>query len=96
MALPGVEEKLHFGSPSFRRDGRIFIQISDKKNEAIFKLSPAHQEILFETRPNAFRAEVWGSIRWARLMLDAIEAEDLPELVREAYDQAAAKSRKRK
>jgi hypothetical protein len=46
LKLDEVEEKSHFGSPSFRRAGKIFIQTSDKNNEAIFKLSPAHQEML--------------------------------------------------
>ncbi len=90
LALDGVEEKGHFGSPSFRFGGRIFIQISDKKNEAIFKLSPVHQEILFETRPDAFRAEIWGSIRWTRATLNLIPASELKSLVQEAYDQVAA------
>jgi predicted DNA-binding protein (MmcQ/YjbR family) len=94
LALAGVEEKSHFGSPSFRFEGRIFIQISDKKNEAIFKLSPMHQEILFDTRPDAFRPEIWGSIRWSRLVLDAIAASELPALVREAYEQVAAPRKK--
>jgi predicted DNA-binding protein (MmcQ/YjbR family) len=94
LALPGVEEKSHFGSPSFRFEGRIFIQISDKKNEAIFKLSPMHQEILFDTRPDAFKPEVWGKIRWSRLMLDAIATNELSELVREAYEQVAKPNRK--
>jgi predicted DNA-binding protein (MmcQ/YjbR family) len=91
LALPGVEEKPHFGSPSFRFGGKIFIQISGEKGEAIFKLSPMHQEILFETRPDAFHAEIWGNIRWTRLMLDHIAADELTALVREAYDQVAAK-----
>lgn len=93
-ALPRVEEKSHFGSPSFRFEGRIFIQISAKKNETIFKLSPMHQEILFDTRPDAFKPEIWGSIRWARLMLDAIAANELPELMREAYEQVTKPAKK--
>jgi hypothetical protein len=50
LALPNVEQKPHFGSRSYRAGGKIFIQASATKNEAIFKLSPARQEILFETR----------------------------------------------
>jgi predicted DNA-binding protein (MmcQ/YjbR family) len=96
LALPGVEEKAHFGSPSFRFGGKIFIQISGEKGEAIFKLSPMHQEILFETRPDAFHAEIWGNIRWTRILLDQVAAEELKPLVQEAYDQVAAKPAKTK
>lgn len=95
LALAGVEEKDHFGSPSFRAGGRIFIQTGDDKNEAIFKLSPMHQEILFETRPDAFRPEIWGAIRWTRVCLDAIAAGELQSLVREAYDQVTGKPAKK-
>jgi len=93
-ALDGVEEKSHFGSPSFRFGGRIFIQTSTEKNEAIFKLSPVHQEILFETRPDAFRPEAWGAIRWTRIFLDRVPRGELEALVQEAYDQVALAPKK--
>jgi predicted DNA-binding protein (MmcQ/YjbR family) len=93
LALPNVEQKPHFGSRSYRAGGKIFIQTSAAKNEAIFKLSPVRQEILFETRPDAFQPEIWGAIRWARLTLDHIAAAELPELVREAYEQVTRKAK---
>ena len=89
LALDGVEEKGHFGSPSFRANGRIFIQVGEESNEAIFKLSPVHQEILFETRPDAFKPEIWGAIRWTCIVLDRIAPDELKSLVREAYGQVA-------
>jgi hypothetical protein len=96
LALPGVEEKSHFGTPDFRYDGHIFAQMSDKKNEVILKLLPDHQEMLFEASPQAFRPEIWGKIRWTRAILSKISAEDLKPLVREAYDRVAAKPVKAK
>ena len=95
LALDGVEEKGHFGSPSFRANGRIFIQVGEESNEAIFKLSPVHQEILFETRPEAFKPEIWGAIRWTCIVLDHIAPDELKSLVREAYDQVAGKAAKK-
>jgi hypothetical protein len=96
LALPGVEEKSHFGTPDFRRGGRIFVQLSDKKNEAILKLLPAHQEMLFEASPQAFKPEIWGKLRWTRAMLSKITKDDLKALVREAYDNVGAKPAKAK
>ena len=95
LALPGVEEKSHFGTPDFRYDGHIFVQLSDKKDEAILKLLPAHQEMLFEASPQAFKPAIWGKIRWTRAILSKISAEDLKPLVREAYDRVAAKPAKK-
>jgi hypothetical protein len=89
MALPGAEEVPHFGSPSFRRGGRIFIQINESTNEGIFKLSAVHQEMLFEKLPETFKPEIWGRIRWARVTLADVPYGELKMLVREAYDQVA-------
>jgi len=88
-ALPGVEVKDHFGSPSFRRNGRIFAQAVVDANQAILKLSPSHQEFLFEARADTFKPEVWGRIRWTRVDLDGIEKPELRQLVQEAYEQVA-------
>ncbi|MGN6149414.1 MAG: MmcQ/YjbR family DNA-binding protein [Rhizomicrobium sp.] len=93
LALPGVEEQSHFGVPSFRFEGRIFVEISEK-NEAIFKLPKLHQEVLFDSRPKAFKPAIWGAIRWARLFLDHIDARELPGLVREAYDEVTKPKKK--
>jgi hypothetical protein len=96
LALPGVEEKSHFGTPDFRFDNHIFAQMSNKKNEAILKLLPTHQEMLFEASPQAFKPEIWGKLRWTRAMLSKISIEDLKPLVREAYDRVATKPTKAK
>ena len=94
MALPGVEEKSHFGTPSFRFEGRMFAEISEKKSEAILKLSKLHQEVLFDSRPDAFKPAIWGAIRWTRLFLDHVDVRELRELVREAYDEVAKPKKK--
>jgi hypothetical protein len=70
--------------------------MSGKKNEAILKLLPEHQEMLFEVSPETFRPEIWGSIRWTRAMLQRLDMQDLKALVREAYDRVAAKPKRAK
>ncbi len=89
LALDGVEEKPHFGTPSYRMNGKMFAEAIPDSNEAIFKLSKMHQEFLFDTRPDTFRPAIWGAIRWARIALTGVAARELKELVREAYDQVA-------
>ena len=98
MALPGVLQKPHFGSQSYRApNGKMFAEANDARNEAILKLSSARQEILFEVRPETFQPAIWGAIRWSRITLNEIDAKELPELVREAYDQVtSAKPSKKK
>ncbi|HEX4301350.1 MAG TPA: MmcQ/YjbR family DNA-binding protein [Rhizomicrobium sp.] len=92
LALDGVTEKSHFGTPSWRAaNGKMFAEANEDKNEAIFKLSKMHQEILFETRPKTFQPAIWGAIRWCRVALDGVSAGELKELVREAYDEVTIK-----
>ena|ERR1700744_6371479 len=89
LALDGVEEKSHFGTPSFRVNGKMFVEAGEP--EGIFKLSKVHQEILFETRPETFRPAIWGAIRWARIVLENVDAQEIEALVREAYDEVTIK-----
>ena len=91
LALEGVEEKAHFGTPSWRVGGKMFAEASADGSTAILKLSKLHQEILFETRPQTFTPAIWGAIRWCRIALDGVAADELKELVREAYDEVVRK-----
>ena len=45
MALPEVEEKLHFDMPSFRVKNKIFATIHEKDNRAMVKLSLVGQSV---------------------------------------------------
>ncbi len=91
MALEGVEEKSHFGTPSWRAGGKMFAEAKADGSSAIFKLPKLHQEILFETRPQTFTPAIWGAIRWCRVALDGVAAEELKDLLREAYDEVTRK-----
>lgn len=45
MALPGTEEKDHFGMPSFRVNNRIFSTLWVKENKMMIKLSLIDQSV---------------------------------------------------
>ncbi|HJQ58148.1 MAG TPA: MmcQ/YjbR family DNA-binding protein, partial [Vineibacter sp.] len=64
MALPGAEEKDHFGRPSFRVGGKIFATLWPAEKRAVLKLPADHQTLLFEAQPDAFSPARWGSIVW--------------------------------
>ena len=49
------------------------------------KLDNARQEILFEVRPEVFKPMVAGAMRWSWVDIEAIDREELAELVREAW-----------
>lgn len=57
LSLPGAEERDHFGSPSFRVGGKIFVQLSSGEGadaRALAKLTPADQAALIMTAPATF------------------------------------------
>jgi hypothetical protein len=55
------------------------------------KLSSAHQELLFEARPEVFRPMTAGALRWSFVDIDALDADEAAELVREAWTQIVPK-----
>jgi hypothetical protein len=55
------------------------------------KLDKNHQELLFEARPEVFRPMIVGPMRWSRVEIDALDTQELGELVREAWTMVVPK-----
>jgi hypothetical protein len=55
------------------------------------KLSPARQELLFEARPEVFQPMMAGALRWSFVEIAALDADEVGELVREAWTQIVPK-----
>ena len=51
----------------------------------ILKLDKAHQELLFEIRPETFQKCPVGTSHWSYVELDHLDADELAGLVREAW-----------
>jgi hypothetical protein len=54
MALPGTEEKDHFGIPSFRANNRIFSTLWVKENRMMVKLPLIEQSVFNSFDPAVF------------------------------------------
>ncbi len=92
LALPEAEEKDHFGAPSFRVNGKIFAQIAVRDGaKAILRLPQGRRELLWEVRPEAFTPCVWGKSISCYVALEAIEPDELAELVRASWIEVAPK-----
>jgi hypothetical protein len=91
LALPDVEEKSHFGQPDFRVANKIFADLGREGGRATLKLTIESQAQLLEARPEAFSPAPgqWGSAGWTYIVLDAIRAGDLRELLLGAWGQVA-------
>jgi hypothetical protein len=55
------------------------------------KLDRHHQELLFEVRPEVFKPMVVGAMRWSWVAIGALDADEIAELVREAWTQIVPK-----
>lgn len=60
-------------------------------DRTILKLDKAHQELLFEIRPETFRKCKVGTGHWSYVELDRLDDAELAGLVREAWAQVVPK-----
>lgn len=94
MSLPGATEKDHFGSRSFRVDGKIFAQVSAESGRALVKLTAANQDALMTADPETFLpAPSWGRYGWTYVVLPRANKRQLESLLRESYDQVRSPRR---
>ena len=88
-SLPGVEEDAWYGEPLFRVGKKSFVHTW--KGRVIMKLDGAHQELLFEARPDVFTPYTAGALRWSFVEIGALDAEEVTALVREAWTMVVPK-----
>lgn len=94
LALPEMVEAPHFTRTSFRVNGRIVAQDTERGGEAGFAIvnAPLGQaEVLVEVRPETFDFATWGAWRGLRVRLDTVDADELAELVGDAWHRIAPK-----
>jgi len=89
LALPGVTEGDMMGEVAFRVGRKGFVHAW--RGGIFMKLDKYRQEILFEARPEVFRPMVVGAMRWSWVAIEALDAEEIGELVREAWTQIVPK-----
>ena len=83
MALPLVRESDMLGEPAFKVGKKGFVHAW--KGGVFMKLDKGRQELLFEVRPEVFKPMVAGAMRWSWVGIEALEPDELAELVREAW-----------
>ncbi|HMC93691.1 MAG TPA: MmcQ/YjbR family DNA-binding protein [Polyangia bacterium] len=83
LTLPGAWENEWYGQPSFQVGSKGFVQ--GFRGRTIMKLDRHHQELLFEARPDVFTPMIAGALRWSWVEIDALDADEIADLVREAW-----------
>jgi len=90
LALPEVEERDHFGRPSFRVRNKLFVTLPEP-GRANLKVPMDEHAALIAERPEVFRDVVWGQIHRVGVDLSAIDADELAELIEMAWAEVAPK-----
>jgi hypothetical protein len=89
LTLPGAWENDWRGNPLFQVGKKGFVQTW--QGRVIMKLDRDHQELLFEARPDVFSPYTAGALRWSWVDIEALDAGELADLVREAWTQVVPK-----
>ncbi|HEY8004142.1 MAG TPA: MmcQ/YjbR family DNA-binding protein [Phenylobacterium sp.] len=83
LALPGVREAPHMGEPKLAVGRKGIAHLWGKR--VLMKLEAGHQELLFEARPDVFRPFTAGAMRWSWVDMEALDVDEVPGLVLEAW-----------
>jgi hypothetical protein len=89
LSMPGAEEIAYRGNPWFNVGTKSFVLVLEGRT--VMKLGPARQEFLFEARPEVFTPFRFGPNVWAYVEIEALAADELAGLVREAWAQIVPK-----
>ena len=89
LTLPEVSERSSYGEPDFCFRGKSFAL--QWQGRIILKLDRAHQDLLFEIRPETFKPCKVATVHWSYVELDHIEESELRTLVIEAWTTVAPK-----
>jgi hypothetical protein len=85
LALPGAAEVEWYGQPGFNVGKKTFVCCWGAERRWIFKLPRAHQDLLFEVRPDVFQPFRAGAMIWAYVDLKALTAKEARLLAIEAW-----------
>ena len=97
MALPEVEEKEAWGSPTFRVTGKMFAMYvnnhhGDGEIALWLKAPPGIQALLVEAAPDKFFIPPYqGPFGWIGVRLDKTDDDEIASHVRQAYQMVASK-----
>jgi hypothetical protein len=89
LALPGVAESDMMGEVAFKVGRKGFVHAW--RGGFFIKLDQYRQELLFEARPDVFRPMIVGAMRWSWVKIEALDADEMAELVHEAWTQIVPK-----
>jgi predicted DNA-binding protein (MmcQ/YjbR family) len=98
LALPGAEERSHFGHPDFRVKNRIFAGLAPDGKRGTLKLTPETQEVVMSARPAVFMpaAGAWGRSGWTYVVLTKATRAEVSRLLDESHGLVSSPRRRKR
>ena len=95
LALPGAEEKSHFGKADFRVRDKIFASLKDDRT-GVIKLTPEEQSVMVDAEPRIFQPIPggWGRKGWTKIELAAADEVTLKSALLMAWRNVVPKTLK--
>jgi hypothetical protein len=95
LALPGAEEKSHFGKADFRVRDKIFASLKDDRT-GVIKLTPEEQSFIVDAEPRIFQPIPggWGRKGWTKIELAAADEVTLKSALLMAWRNVVPKTLK--
>lgn len=90
--LPGATEQETWGHPTFRVRKKMFAGMAADGTTVSIKAVKEEQEALVQSAPDTFFVPKYVGVHgWVGVTLDAVERDELEELLTEAWRMTAAK-----
>lgn len=92
LSLPEAEEIETWGHPTFRVRKKLFATMAPDDSDASVKSTLPEQQALIQSQPDVFGIPDYvGRYGWIRVRLDAVDPDELRELLVEAWRRTAPK-----
>ena len=93
LELDGASESSHHGSPDFRHRNRIVVNLDEVQQSITIKLPLDEQAALIERDGGTFSLPGgWAKHGWTTISLAAADADELRELIGQAWDDAKTRA----
>lgn len=92
LSLPEAEEIQTWGHPTFRVRKKLFATMAPDGSDASIKATIPEQQALIQSQPDVFGIPDYvGRYGWLSVRLDAVDPDELRELLVEAWRRTAPK-----
>lgn len=92
LALPGVVEGTSYGTPGFKVAKKLFMRFREDNETLVIKIEPHQRTLRMKVDPESFFiTDHYAGYDWMLVRVAIVDAEDLAELIDEAWRLVATK-----